>query len=84
LYERALATSERVLGAEHPDTLASMNNLAELYARQGRYAEAERLSQRAALGAERALGPNHPQTKVFRANLEQLRASQKLPHKRGQ
>jgi hypothetical protein len=30
LYERALEARERVLGKEHPDTLASVNNLAVL------------------------------------------------------
>jgi hypothetical protein len=28
LYRRALDSSERVLGPEHPDTLTSVNNLA--------------------------------------------------------
>ena len=31
LFRRALAGQERVLGKEHPDTLASVNNLAALY-----------------------------------------------------
>jgi hypothetical protein len=30
LYERALAIRMRVLGPEHPDTVSSSNNLAEL------------------------------------------------------
>jgi hypothetical protein len=42
-----LSMVERVLGPEHPDTLVSVNNLAELYRRQGRYTEAEPLYQRA-------------------------------------
>jgi hypothetical protein len=32
-----------VLGEEHPNTLASMNNLALVYNDQGRYDEAEKL-----------------------------------------
>ena len=39
--------SERLLGAEHPNTLVSLNNLAGLYESQGRYDEAEPLYQRA-------------------------------------
>ena len=35
---------EKVLGKEHPSTLTSMNNLAEVLSRQGKYDEAERLS----------------------------------------
>ena len=47
LYVRALAARERVLGAEHPDTLVSVNDLAGLYEREGRYEEAEPLNVRA-------------------------------------
>ena len=45
--KRALAESERVLGPEHPDTIAIVNNLAGLYQAQGRYKEAEPLLKRA-------------------------------------
>ena len=38
----------------------SLNNLAELYASQGRYAEAEPLYKRALAIREKALGPDHP------------------------
>jgi hypothetical protein len=34
---------KRVLGAEHPDTLTSMDNLALTYGDQGRWMEAEEL-----------------------------------------
>ncbi len=39
---------------------ASLNNLALLYAAQGRYAEAEPLYKRALAISEKALGPDHP------------------------
>ena len=39
-----------MLGEEHPYTLSSVNNLAELYQAQGRYAEAESLYKRALAG----------------------------------
>ena len=45
--KRALEADERVLGPEHPDTLISVNNLADLYKAQGRYGEAEPLFRRA-------------------------------------
>ena len=35
LFQRALDARERALGKEHPDTLASVSNLAELYIRPG-------------------------------------------------
>ena len=55
-------SSEQVLGPEHPDTALSLNNLAELYHTQGKYAEAEPLSKRALVIYEQALGPEHPDT----------------------
>src|SRR5262249_1183253 len=39
---------------------ASLNNLAELYRDQGRYADAEPLPQRALVILEQTLGPGHP------------------------
>ena len=43
LYERALAIREKVLGAEHPDTATSLNNLAILLRAQGDLAAARPL-----------------------------------------
>jgi hypothetical protein len=40
LHRRALAGHEAHLGANHPDTLTSMNNLAALLQQQGKLAEA--------------------------------------------
>ena len=62
LYQRALAIREQALGPNHPDTASSLNNLANLYWRQGKYEEAEPLYQRALAIREQALGPNHPDT----------------------
>jgi hypothetical protein len=42
LHERALAIREKVLGPEHPDTAASLNNLARLLSATGHAKEAER------------------------------------------
>ena len=39
LYRRALAGSEAHLGANHPDTLISINNLAALLRKQGKLEE---------------------------------------------
>lgn len=47
LYAQTLAVTKRTLGEEHPNTLTSINNLAELYGSQGRYSEAEPLYVRA-------------------------------------
>ena len=40
---RALETREKVLGADHPDTLNSVNNLGNLLADNGDYDRAEQL-----------------------------------------
>ena len=76
LLVRALETRERVLGAEHPDTLTSVNNLAWLYERQGRYGEAEPSYLRALAGCERVLGAEHPDTLTSVNNLAGLYRSQ--------
>ena len=55
LYRRALAAFERVLGAEHPDTLSSVNNLANLLKNQGKNDEAEPLYRRALAAQERVM-----------------------------
>ena len=65
-------TRER-LGQEHPDVATSLNNLANLYSSQGRYAEAEPLYQEALKIAEGHLGVNHPNTITIRENLQSLR-----------
>jgi CHAT domain-containing protein/Tfp pilus assembly protein PilF len=62
IAEEALAIAEKALGAEHPDTLGSVNSLAALYVRRGRYGESEPLLKRALAGREKALGREHPDT----------------------
>ena len=79
LYRRALAISEKTLGAEHPDTATSLNNLAGLYRAQGRYGDAEPLVRRALAIAEKVLGAEHPTTVLFRSNLEKLLAAGQDP-----
>ena len=50
---------EKAVGLDSPDIAPEMNNLAALYQRRGRYAEAEPLFKRALANAERR-GPGHP------------------------
>src|SRR5262245_54126113 len=47
LAKKALAIREKALGPEHPNTVTSLNNLAELYWATGAYAQAEPLLKRA-------------------------------------
>jgi tetratricopeptide (TPR) repeat protein len=67
--EAVAADSARMLGPDHPDTLASVNNLAIACQEVGRRAEAIRLHERALAGRVRALGPEHPDTLASRNNL---------------
>ena len=69
LHEETLAVRERVLGAEHPDTLVSRNNLANAYQQAGRTEEAMRLYEETLAVRERVLGLEHPDTLVSRNNL---------------
>jgi hypothetical protein len=72
MYEQALTDRERLLGADHPDTLGSRSNLAVAYRAAGRTAEAIPLLEQALTGCERLLGADHPSTKVVRENLAAL------------
>jgi tetratricopeptide (TPR) repeat protein len=49
-----------VLGPDHPNVAASLNNLGQLYYDQRRYSEAEPLYQRALAIREQVLSPDHP------------------------
>ena len=62
LFERALAISERVLGAENPGIAPDLNNLGGLLRAQRDYAGARPLHERALAICERALGAEHPDT----------------------
>eukprot|EP00808_Paulinella_micropora_P006814 g49116.t1 len=71
-YRSTLASHESRLGPSHPDTLSSVNNLAELLRTQSKYAEAEPLYRRALEGREQQLGAMHPDTLASVNNLALL------------
>jgi tetratricopeptide (TPR) repeat protein len=68
-HTKARAVREAALGPDHPDTLASRNNLAEASRAAGRTAEAIRLHEGTLKLMESALGPDHPNTLTSRNNL---------------
>ena len=72
LAERALAITEKVLGAYHPDVATSLNNLALLYRGQGSYEKAEPLSLRSLAIREKVLGAYHPDVATSLNNLAVL------------
>lgn len=61
LFTRAL-NIRRARGAEHADTLRSMNNLGNVLLDEGRYPEAEKLQRETLDGRRRILGPEHLDT----------------------
>ena len=60
---------ETSIGAEHPDTLMNMANLASTYRDQGRWKEAEELEVQVMEARKRVLGQEHPSTLTSIANL---------------
>ncbi len=70
--EKALALAIKELGPEHPNTASALDNLAQLYFTQGRYAAAVRLYQRSLRIREKALGPDHPDVAQSLKNLAEL------------
>jgi hypothetical protein len=68
-YEQVLADRERVLGADHPGTLATRDNLAAAYRGAGRTAEAIAQYEQVLAGRERVLGADHPDTLATLNNL---------------
>ena len=72
----ALRIREKLLVPDHTDVAVSLNNVAELYRMQGRYAEAQPLSNRALVITEKALGPEHRDVVASVRNLAQLYEAQ--------
>ena len=63
------AIVERVLGADHPETLSSRNNLAGAYRSAGRLGDATPRYEQNLRDTERVLGAEHPETFASRNNL---------------
>jgi CHAT domain-containing protein len=69
IAERALAIREQALGAAHPLTAQSLNNLALLFYAKGEYGKAEPLLIRSLAISEQAFGAAHPLTATTLNNL---------------
>jgi tetratricopeptide (TPR) repeat protein len=76
LEVQVLETSKRMLGAEHPDTLTRMANLAMTYSDQGRWKEAEKLGVDVLETSTRVLGVEHPDTLTRMSSLASTYQSQ--------
>ena len=62
LREETLALQKAKLGPDHPDTLRSMNNLANSYAAAGQNDRALKLREETLALRKAKLGPDHPDT----------------------
>jgi tetratricopeptide (TPR) repeat protein len=69
VFRKALVIFEKILGENHPNTTASINNLAFLLNAKGDYAEAEPLYRKALAICEKVSGENHPDTALSINNL---------------
>jgi tetratricopeptide (TPR) repeat protein len=65
-------TSETAFGVDHPSVAIGLNNLAQLYLAQGKYAEAEPLQLRDLAISEASLGKDHPDVAISLNNLARL------------
>jgi tetratricopeptide (TPR) repeat protein len=63
---------EKTLGSENHSTATTLSNLGELYAAQGRYADAEALLKRSLATDEKMLGLDHPSVATKLNNLAVL------------
>jgi non-specific serine/threonine protein kinase/serine/threonine-protein kinase len=79
-YRRSLQLREHLLGADHPDTLESSDNLASLYYRRGQFDRAETLHRHAFEVRRRVFGLSNPDTLTSMNNLaDTYRAQHKYP-----
>jgi hypothetical protein len=69
LLEQSVDLHRIELGAEHPDTLGSMSNLAESLRAQGDLSGARRLQEQVLDTQRRVLGEEHPHTLTLMNNL---------------
>jgi hypothetical protein len=69
LLSPLLAAYHRQFGPEHPSSLATLENLASVRAKQGDASAAEDLFRQALGVRERIFGPHHPHTSRGRTNL---------------
>ena len=76
MWRELIDLQRRVLGREHPSTLATINNLALSLGGQGKHTEAEQIQRELLDVRRRVLGPEHPDTLTTMGNLANSRWSQ--------
>ncbi|MCM2388114.1 FxSxx-COOH system tetratricopeptide repeat protein, partial [Streptomyces albipurpureus] len=68
-WQHLATVTEHTLGPDHPDTLATRNNLANACQQAGRTGDAIRILEQVLADSERVLGPGHPDTLAPRGSL---------------
>ena len=76
LQVKVMEMRKKLLGAEHPDTITSIANIASTYWKQGRWNEAEKLEVEVMEMRKKLLGVEHPDTLTSIANLASTYHSQ--------
>jgi hypothetical protein len=76
MEREVLGVPKRVLGEEHPATLASASNLARSLSGQGTHAEAEAMKLKVLGARKRVLGEEHPGTLTSASNLAMFLSDQ--------
>ncbi|KAF2690213.1 hypothetical protein K458DRAFT_383343 [Lentithecium fluviatile CBS 122367] len=66
-YRKVLERNESILGKEHPDTLASMNNVAVTLNDQGKHSDAEKMKKEVLEKRKRILGDEQPRCRAGRS-----------------
>ena len=72
-FRQVLDARLRVLGADHPSTLATRHNIAAILAAQGKPAAAEAEFRQVLDGRLRVLGPDHLDTQTTAESIRHLR-----------
>lgn len=80
MITEALAVTERVLGATHPNVGGVLNLLADVEIDSGQYDAAEKLLKRSLAISEPKLAPNHSQIVTARNSLAFIEAQRKAAH----
>jgi hypothetical protein len=78
---QVMETCKTKLGADHPSTLTTMNNLAFTWKGQGRDAEALRLMEDCVPRLKRVFGIQHPHFLSSYATLSKWEAYMSFPHR---
>ncbi|SPJ80264.1 uncharacterized protein FTOL_08656 [Fusarium torulosum] len=69
IHRQTLELREKELGKDHPDTLTSINNLANVLDNQGEYEEAEQMHRQTLRLREKVLSKDHPDILASMNNL---------------